>query len=450
MSAATTGPAPSAPASPDRPGVRRRVVVAWGLWDWGSAAYNAVITSFVFGPYVVRGVVGDAQPGGLTANTWLGISGFVAGLVVALIAPITGQRSDAGGHRRRNLAIWTGLVVATMLGLFTVRDEPAYLYAALVLLAAGAVFQEFAGVSYNAMLPQVSTPATLGRVSGFGWSMGYFGGIFLLLICYVGFIAPDVGWFGVTAEGGLNIRVVAVFSAVWFALFALPVLFAVPELPAGPASRRVSVPQSYRLLVGDVKRLFARDRNAVWFLLASALYRDGLAAVFTFGAILAVSVYGLDQAGVLVFGVAANVVAALGALGLGVVEDRVGPKKVIMVSLVGLLGSCTVLLFASGPTMFWIFGLLLCLWVGPAQASSRSFLARVAPPGREGEMFGLYATTGRAASFLAPGLFALFSGLFSDRVGIVGIALVLLAGAIALSRVAPPPQVTRRSNPGPG
>jgi MFS transporter, UMF1 family len=440
-------PGPALTADGPRPGVRRRVVLAWGLWDWGSSAYNAVITSFVFGPYVVRGVVGDAQPGGLSANTWLGISGFVAGLLVALIAPITGQRSDAGGHRRRNLAIWTALVVLTMLGLFTVRDDPAYLGIALVLLAAGAIFQEFAQVSYNAMLPQVSTPATLGRVSGFGWSMGYFGGIFLLLICYVGFIAPDVGWFGVTSEGGLNIRVVAVFSAAWFALFALPVLFAVPELPPGPRVRRVSFFASYRLLVQDVRSLFARDRNAVWFLLASALYRDGLAAVFTFGAILAVSVYGLDQSTVLVFGVVANVVAALGALGLGVVEDRVGPKRVIMISLVGLLVSCTVLLFVSGPTMFWIFGLLLCLWVGPAQASSRSFLARVAPPGREGEMFGLYATTGRAASFLAPGLFALFSGLFSDRIGILGIALVLLAGAVALAGVAPP--AARAGAPGP-
>jgi UMF1 family MFS transporter len=418
--------------------VKRRVVLAWGLWDWGSSAFNAVITSFVFGPYVVRGVVGDARPGGLSANTWLGTAGFVAGLLVAGIAPITGQRSDASGHRRRNLAIWTGLVVATMLGLFSVRDEPAYLWAALVLLSAGAVFQEFAGVSYNAMLPQISTRETLGRVSGFGWSMGYFGGIFLLLICYVGFIAPDVGWFGVTSAGGLNIRTVAVFSAAWFAVFALPVLFAVPELPPGPRARRVSLPASYRLLVADVRRLYATDRNAVFFLVASALYRDGLAAVFTYGAILAVSVYGMAQSTVLVFGVVANVVAALGALTMGAVEDRIGPKRVILISLAGLLFSCLVLLFASGTTMFWVFGLLLCLWVGPAQSSSRSFLARTAPPGREGEMFGLYATTGRAASFLAPGLFALFSGVFSDRVGIVGIALVLLAGALALTRVRPP------------
>jgi MFS transporter, UMF1 family len=420
--------------------IKRRVVLAWGLWDWGSSAYSAVITSFVFGPYVVRGVVGDAQPGGLSANTWLGISSAAAGLLIALIAPITGQRADAGGHRKRSLAIWSALVIAVMLCMYTVKNEPSYLWIALLLLAAGAVFQEFAVVSYNAMLPQVSTPESIGRVSGFGWSMGYFGGIFLLLICYVGFIAPDVGWFGVTSAGGLNIRAVAVFSAVWFAVFAIPVLLAVPEKQPGPKRRRVSFFASYPLLLSDIKALFRRDRNAVKFLIASALYRDGLAAIFSFGAILAVSVYGLAQSSVLIFGIAANIVAAIGALGMGAVEDRIGPKKVIMISLIGLITTAMILLFARGTTMFWIFGLLLTLWVGPAQASSRSFMARVAPAGREGEMFGLYATTGRAASFLAPGLFALFSGLFSDRIGIVGIALVLLAGALLLARVKSPPR----------
>ncbi len=420
--------------------IRRRVVLAWSLWDWGSAAWNAVITSFVFGPYVVRGVVGNAEPSGLSANTWLGMSSAAAGLLIALIAPVTGQRADAGGHRKRSLAIWTGLVVATMLAMYTVRNEPSYLWIALLLLAAGAVFSEFAGVSYNAMLPQVSTPDTVGRVSGFGWSMGYLGGIVLLLICYVGFIAPDVGWFGVTSEGGLNIRTLAVFAAAWFAVFALPVLFAVPEKPPGPSRRRVSFFRSYALLLADVKSLWIRDRNSVWFLIASALYRDGLAAVFSFGAILAVSVYGMAQDTVLIFGIVANVTAALGALVLGRVEDVIGPKRVIMISLIGLVSTSLILLFAQGTTMFWIFGLILTLWVGPAQASSRSFLAQVAPAGREGEMFGLYATTGRAASFLAPGLFALFSGLFSDRIGIVGIALVLLAGALAMIGVKSPPR----------
>lgn len=424
-------------------------VVAWALWDWAAASQHAVITTFVFGPYIVSGVVGDARPGGLTGNTWMGISTAVAGVCIGLLAPITGQRADAGGHRRRSLAIWSGLVFAAMLGLFAVKADPGYLWAGLVLMAAGTVFAEFATVSYNAMLPQISTPSTVGRISGFGWSMGYFGGIFLLLISYVGFIAPHVGWFGAVDAAGLRYRLVAVFAAAWFAVFALPVLFAVPELAStDPARTRRGLVASYKRLLADIAALWRTDRHAVYFLLASALFRDGLAAVFTFGAILAVSVYEMAASAVLVFGVAANLVAAIGAVVLGRVEDRIGPKRVIMISLTGLVTMATVLLVvalihpAHITTWFWVFALVMVLWVGPAQASSRSFLARLSATGRAGQMFGLYATTGRAASFLAPALYALFSGLFGDRIGIVGIILVLLGGALALAPVRAPGTVS--------
>lgn len=428
----------------------RGAVVAWAMWDWASAAQNAVITTFVFGPYIVQGVVGDARPGGLTGNTWMGISSAVAGVIIALIAPISGKRSDAGGRRRRSLGIFSALMLLTMIGLFWVENDPAFLFLGLALMAAGNVFSEFAAVSYNSMLPQISTRATMGRISGFGWAMGYFGGIFLLLICYVGFIAPEVGWFGVGDDGGLRYRAVALMAAVWFAIFALPVLIAVPEIRAQPGARiGGGVVDAYRRLIADIRRLYAADRHSVFFLLASALYRDGLAAVFSFGAILAVSVYRMDAGDVLIFGVAANVSAALGAVVMGRVEDRIGPKAVILISLGGLITVATGLLVvalvqpAGITTWFWVLGLIMVLWVGPAQASSRSFLARIAPPQREGEMFGLYATTGRAASFIAPTLFAVFSASFGDRIGIVGIILVLLGGAIALVRVRPPARQAR-------
>lgn len=363
----------------------------------------------------------------------------VAGFLIAAMAPVMGQRADAGGRRKRSLGVWSALVIATAVGLFWVKDEYSYLWLGLVLMAAGSVFMEFGGVSYNAMLQQISTPKNIGKISGFGWAMGYFGGILILLIAYVGFIAPGADWFGATADGGLKYRLTALFAACWFFVFAIPVLIAVPEIPPAPKSRRVGFLASYKILWNDVRSLFRTDRNAVYFLAASALYRDGLAAVFSFGAVLAVSVYGMDAGTVLIFGVAANVVAALGALSAGVIEDRIGPKTVIMVSLVGLITTALILLFMNGTTAFWIFGLILCLWVGPAQSSSRTFMARLAPTGREGQMFGLYATTGRAVSFLAPALFALLAGTFkSDRMGIVGIALVLILGAIALVFVKPP------------
>jgi len=413
-------------------------ILAWGLWDWGSAAFNAVIVTFVFSVYLTD-AVGVDLPGGISANTWLGWSLGIAGFFIAVLAPVTGQRADAGGRRRLALGVWTALTVASMVGLFFVKDDYHYLWLGLVLMGLGSILFEFAGVSYNAMLHQVSTPRTIGRVSAFGWSMGYFGGIVLLLICYVGFIAPDVGWFGVTSEEGLNIRIVALFAAAWFAIFGIPVLFAVPEIRGAPAARRVGFFASYRVLFRDLREMYRTSPHTVYFLGASALFRDGLAAVFTFGAVLAVTVYGIDSADVLIFGVVANVVSAIGALTAGRFDDRLGPKTVIVFSLAGMLLAGIVLLFSSGPNAFWIFGLFLCLFVGPAQSSSRTFLARLAPLGKEGQLFGLYATTGRAVSFLAPTLFGFFTFLFgSDRAGIVGILLVLGMGLAALLPVRAP------------
>lgn len=415
-------------------------VAAWASWDWGSAAFNAVITTFVFAPYLANAVATTNAPEGApSGQVWLGISTAVTGVVIALLAPILGHRADAGGHRKRNLGIWTGLTVACMGLMFFVKDDYSYLLLGLVLLGVANVFSEIAGVSYNAMVTQVSTPRTVGRVSGYGWGAGYVGGIFLLLILYVGVIAPETGWFGASDVDGHRYRLVALLSAVWFALFALPLFLAVPEKPAVEGVRvKVGIIESYRILLRDIARLWRTDRNAVYFLGASALFRDGLAAVFTFGAVLAVTVFGLPQGDVLIFGVAANVVAAAGAFAGGILEDRIGPKVVIMVSLVGLVVTAAVLLFVTSTAVFWVLGLALCLWVGPAQASARSFLAQVAPKGHEGQMFGLYTTSGRAVSFLAPALVAGFSFLGGDRLGIIGIILVLVAGATALTFVRPP------------
>ncbi|MBM4475043.1 MFS transporter [Rhodococcus hoagii] len=431
----------------------RRQVTAWGLWDWGSAAFNAVIVTFVFSVYLTD-AVGDDLPGSISASTWLGWSLGIAGFFIAVLAPVSGQRFDATGRRKRSLAVLTFLTVATMAAMFLVVDDYHYLWLGLVLLGVGSVIFELAGVPYNAMMRQVSTPENIGRVSGFGWAMGYFGGIVLLLVCYLGFIAGDGdsrGLLGLTTEGGLNIRLVALLAAAWFAVFALPVLFAVPELPrsaADPGAAKAGFVESYRVLWRDLKDLWEADRRTVWFLIASALFRDGLAGVFTFGAVLAVNVYGMASDSVLLFGVAANVVAALGAIVAGRLDDRVGPKAVIVASLVSMIAVGVVLIGVSGTLLFWIFGLLLCLFVGPAQSSARTFLARITPPGREGQLFGLYATTGRAVSFLAPTLFGFFAWWFgADRAGIVGLLVVLGIGLAALAAVRAPERDTAESLP---
>lgn len=414
----------------------RRAVIAWSLWDWGSAAFNAVIVTFVFSVYLTD-AVGDKLPGPISATSWLGWSIGAASLVIAILAPVMGQRSDGSGHRKRSLGLLTLSVVCVTALMFLVEESHDYLWLGLLLIAIGTVLFELAQVPYFAMLRQVSTPENVGRVSGLGWAFGYLGGIVLLLIVYVGLISGDGGMLGVSTENGLNIRWVAVVAAVWFLAFSLPVLFAVPELPADASPLpKTGFAESYRVLFAELRTMWQEDRPTLAFLIASALYRDGLAGVFTFGAVIAVSVYGFNDDTVIPFGIAANVAAAGGAIVAGRLDDRLGPRRVITVSLLSMLGAGLILLFVQGMVGFWIFGLVLCLFVGPAQSASRTYLVRLTPPGKEGQHFGLYAMTGRAASFLAPTLFGLFAFVFGDdRWGIIGIMIVLLAGLIALLRV---------------
>jgi MFS transporter, UMF1 family len=296
------------------------------------------------------------------------------------------------------------------------------------------------------MLRQLTTPETSGRVSGFGWAAGYIGSTVLLLVVYAGFIAgdgPTVGLLDIPTADGQNVRAAMLVTAAWMAAFALPVLIAPPP-PADiepPARSSTGVLAAYRKLWSDLVAEWRRDRNVVYYLLASAVFRDGLAGVFTFGAVLGVNVYGISVADVLLFGVSANVVAAAGAVIGGLLDDRVGSKAVILSSLAAMIAVGLTLMALSGAAAFWVCGLLLCLFIGPTQSSARTLLLRMTAHGKEGVSFGLYTMTGRAVAPLAPFMFATFVAVFeADRAGIGGLLLVLAVGFIAMLAVRVPRQ----------
>ncbi|MDQ0754942.1 MFS transporter [Arthrobacter sp. B3I4] len=452
-SATAPGAAPASELESGSRAIGKGKVVAWAAWDWGSAAFNAVMTTFVFTVYLTSKAFGGEDE----ASAVLGSALAVAGAAIALLAPVTGQRSDTGGRRKLWLGVNTG-AVALLTGLcFFVFPRPEFLLLGVTLIALGNVFFEFAGVNYNAMLAQVSTPANIGKISGFGWASGYLGGIVALLIVLQLFVQPSIDWFGASTEESLNIRLVAVFSALWLAVFALPVMFAVPEVPKAKQAA-LGFFASYGLLARRVRAIYRTSPHTIYFLLASAIFRDGLAAVFTFGGVIAAGTFGFELKQVIFFAIFGNVVAAVGALAGGFLDDRAGPKTVIIGSLLGLLAAGTALLVLgngtysffgmqwAGSTTFWVFGLFLCLFVGPAQSSSRAYLARLAPHGESGELFGLYATTGRAVSFLAPALFTLCITVATplvapgeaQRWGILGIMVVLLAGLLVMLPVRAP------------
>lgn len=414
---------------------------AWASWDWGQAAINAVMITFVFTVYLTSELFGDQDHASLVLSQALAIGG----VLIALLVPVTGMRADAAGRRKLWIMVNTVLLVLICAAGFFVYPDPGFLWFGALLIAAMSVASEFAGVNYNAVLNQISTPATVGKVSGFGWGMGYVGGILALALVLFGFVEPVFPWPGASTENSLNLRLVAVFSALWCLVFALPLFFVIPESPAASGTR-IPLRSSYAVLFRHIASLWREDKNLIFFLLSSAVFRDGLAAIFTFGGVIAAGTFGFELSEVIIFAIVGNVVAAIGAIIGGRLDDAIGPKAVITGSLVGLLLAGAGVFCSPAAAGFWIFGLLLCLFVGPAQAAARSYLARLIPAGREGEMFGLYATTGRAVSFLAPALFGaaiaiatpLVAAGQAQRYGILGILVVLAAGLALLLPIRAP------------
>lgn len=417
MTSADSRPARPAPA---------RVIRAWGLWDFGEQAFHTVILTFVFSVYLTTAVADDPTRGATvfsSAQTW-------AGIAMALLAPALGSWGDRVRSSKLMLTITTfGAIICTGLLWFT-KPEDSYLLFGAVVIAVGGLFVELAGVFYNAILLKISTPETYGRISGFAWGMGYLGGVVALVLTLFGFVLGD-GLLGLPTENGENFRGIALLCAGWFLVFGLPLLVLAPKDEPREGDERFNLAMAYRELFRRVIHLWRNERTLLHFFAASAVYRDGLSAVFALAGVLAASAYGFDTEMTIYFGLAANLVAGVSTWLSGRADDRFGPRAVIIASLSTMIFLGIFIIASGAQITFWICGMGIAALVGPVQSASRSALAHMSTPEHAGENFGLYATTGRAISFLAPGLYWAFVGATGNpRTGIIGILLVLLVGLI--------------------
>ena len=425
----------------------KRVTFSWALWDWAEQPYPTLMQTFIFPVYLT----GTVASGIANADIMLGWATAIAGIVLALIAPVLGRRSDQNGRRKFWLLVNTGILIVITASAFFIEPKPEYFLFGLVLYGIGSVIQESAFINYYAMLKGVTTEKNIGRISGYAWGLGYIGGIILLLIALVGFVLPDNPLFGIGKENAIHIRTIFLFASAWILVFTIPLLIWVPEIARKADARKESILASYRGVFQQLKTLRKQAPETFKFLISSAVYRDGLSGVFTFGAVLGTLAFGFDTTSIIFYGIGANIIAAIGAAIGGRLDDIFGSRAVILGSLIGLIAGA-IALFALrdlGQITYWIFGLLLTLFVGPAQASSRTFVSRFTPHGREGEVFGLYQTTGRAISFLSGTMWALsiatatlFLGPGNNTIyGIWGIVIILIAGTALLFRVHPTPKV---------
>ncbi len=405
----------------------RRAVAAWCFFDWANSAFATLVVTYIYSTYFARAIAPDEIRGTALWSRAL----TIAALLIALLSPVLGATADRRGARKRFLAATTVVsVLATIALTFVAPGSDNAIFAAIALFVVANVAFEMGMVFYNALLPGLVSEEWVGRVSGYGWGLGYLGGLACLVIALVGFVQPEIPWFGISTENGFNVRATNLLVAVWFAVFSLPLFFWVrePAATSGPTGVRAAFAE----LRGTL-RAIGRFREAARFLVARLVYNDGLVTIFAFGGIYAAGTFGMEFDEILIFGIALNVAAGLGAFAFGVVDDRIGGKATVLVSLVALTLGTSLAVWAPTRTWLWVAGIMIGLFAGPNQSASRSLMARFTPPAKQGEFFGLFAFSGKLTSFLGPLVLGVATQAFGNqRIGVAVLLVFFVGGGLLL------------------
>lgn len=406
----------------------RRARVAWCLYDWANSAFPTVIVTFVFSAYFATAVAADKTAGTAQWSRALAISG----IVIALFSPILGAIADSTGRRKPWLAACSGITIVSAGLLWFARPDAEFVLYALMVFTLANISFEIGQVFYNAMLPGLVPAERIGRVSGWGWGLGYAGGLCCLLIALFGFVQGNPLPFGLDKEDAEHVRIVGPMVAIWFAVFCLPLFLFVPDGGRSTLLMKASIFNGVKTLISTLRRV-REYRTIAWFLVARVFYVDGMNTMFAFGGIYAAGTFGMTLVEVIQFGIALNVSAGLGAAAFAWIDDRIGAKKTIAIALTGLIALAIPLLLVEEKLWFMIVGVPLGIFMGPAQAASRSLMARLAPPDLRTEMFGLFAFSGKATAFLGPFILGTVTlAMESQRAGMATIVVFLGVGAIVL------------------
>ena len=302
----------------------------------------------------------------------------------------------------------------------------------LVIVGLANLFYELSLIFYNSLLKDVSTNKNLGKSSGFGFALGYIGGIIILLVSIKLFIDNDNLPFGLTTEESQNIRAIALLVSVWFLIFSIPFLFLIIN------EKKRKVKKSVSSNLSDLKKLIWKKKISVLgkFLIARMLYADGLNAIIVMGGIFAVGVFNLEIKDLLKLSILMNITAFIGAFVGGIANDKYGSKNVIIFSLIGLILSSLAIIFTFSTSTFLLLAAINGLFIGPIQSASRVVITSMLNKNNQGKGFGLFATSGKLTSFLGPLLVSTVTFLTeSQRIGFSAAIILLLIGLIILLQI---------------
>lgn len=441
----------------------------WGWWffDWASQPVNTLLLTFIFGPYfseVARGYfMGtgmEEEAAKAAAQSYWAFGLFIASLVILVMAPILGAIADGTGKRLIWVWLFSAVYIVSAWALWYVAPggEIGTLRWAMFFFGLAFLSMEFATIFTNALMPSLSEGDDMGKISGSGFAFGYLGGLIALFIMLLFFAEGGNGTtllgheplFGLDPEAREGTRFVGPFSALWYLVFMLPFVLWVkePKVAAG----RVHLGAAMASVAEFIRGLRFRKSLAA-YLGSSLFYRDALNGLYTFGGIYASNVLDWEVTQIGVFGIVGGATAVLTSWVAGKMDSNRGPKPVIVWSIVVLLVVCTIVVgmdreqiwgvpldpASSTPDIiFFLCGALIGGAGGPLQSSSRTMLLRHTTPDRATEAFGMFALSGKVASFLTPGLVAVVTWFSqSARIGIAPVILLFLIALILLLWVNP-------------
>ncbi len=390
---------------------------AWCFYDFANSAFSTIILTVAYGIYF-KSVLCQGKHGDFL---W-GLSIAIAYFLAAFMSPILGAFSDQRENKKFFLIFLTLISILSTLSLGFLG--PGMILTGMLLFIIGFFGFATANIFYNAFLLDLSTPRNIGRISGYGWGLGYLGGLGTLVLCYPWLIQE-------------KFPITFIITALFFLIFSLPAfLFLKSKERIYPKqSLKLTLSQTFSRL-NETRKNIRQYRALTQFLIAYFFYNDGLSTIITFSSIYAHDTLAMTMREVTLLFAMIQITAFLGAFVSGFIVDRIGAKRTILITLFLWMGTTLGAYLAQNKITFWIVSIFAGLGLGSCQSASRCFIGLLTPKEKSGEFFGFFAVFTKCSSMLGPLLFGLTSQLFaSQRKAILTVLIFFILGAVFLFRI---------------
>lgn len=399
----------------------KKEILSWSMYDFANQPFTNIIVTFIYSAFFTKIIAENEQIGTTLWTNAIAISA----VIVALLSPILGAIADNGGYRKFFLIFFTWICAVFSILLFFPKEGDVFMALSFFILAN--VSFEMGTVFCNSYLADFTDKENIGKISGFAWGLGFFGGLMALSLSL--FLFPEMS--------PADVRKINILVGIWFLIFSIPTFLFVRDRKK-KKFKKVYISKAFISLKNSLVEI-SNYKIVFQFLIARLFYNDALITIFALGGIYAVSSLNFSFSEVMTLGIVLNVAAGLGSFLFGYIEDIIGVKKTITITLIVLI--CATLLAILAPEtnlpkeLFWFSGILIGLMIGPNQSCSRSLMSKITPKNKLNEFFGFFAFSGKATSFIGPLLFGLISAFYSQQIALWVVVFLFVIGLFLFNRI---------------